>query len=495
MTFGSFFDASPFGGKGTRSSVEELSRPDPDSDLTLPVGKNAFLSLGADALVVVGYFSEPEIARSIPFYNILWAEISQDYITIKYGEQVTKSDVTLGSVYYPINVEYKSKAEVWIGKLLDLSYGKAQRRKRIKVLINPFGGKGRATKHYYKEVEPIFTAAKCDIDVESTTYRGHAVDIVEKIDVDAYDVIAACSGDGIPYEIFNGLAKKPNASEALTKIAVAHIPCGSGNAMSWNLNGTGSTSLAALCIVKGLRTPLDLVSITQGDRRTLSFLSQSFGIIAESDLGTENIRWMGQARFTYGFLVRLFGKTVYPCDLAVKVEIDDKQKIKEHYRAGSERKSFDQQRDEELPVSGGLPALRYGTINDPLPKDWTLVPHDKLGNFYAGNMAYMAADANFFPTALPNDGCMDLITINGDISRRSAIQMLLAVDNNTLFDMPDVNVRKITGYRIIPRDRKEGYISIDGEQVPFEPFQAEVHKGLGTVISRSGYKYEAEGVK
>ncbi|OJD19065.1 hypothetical protein AJ78_00937 [Emergomyces pasteurianus Ep9510] len=508
MTLGALQDAGPSGSKGTPSSVEDLLQPNPESSATLPVGKNAFLTLASDAVIVVdkglksksqrrccGYLEAPETSRSIPYYNILWAEVTHDYITIKYADHVTKTDVALSSVYYPVSLEHKSKAETWTEKLLDSAYGKAQRQKRIKVLLNPFGGKGRAAKHYYKHVEPIFAAAKCEVDAESTTYRGHAVDLVEKLDVDAYDVIVACSGDGTPYEIFNGLAKKPNASEALRQIAVAHIPCGTGNAMSWNLNGTGSASLAALCIVKGLRTPLDLVSITQGDRRTLSFLSQSFGIVAESDLGTDHIRWMGQARFTYGFLVRLFGKTVYPCDLAVKVELDNKELIKDHYRAGSERKSFDQLRDEEFSDTVGLPPLRYGTVKDPLPDDWTMVPHDKLGNFYAGNMAYMAADTIFFPTALPNDGFLDLVTTNGDISRRAAIQMFMAVENGTFFDRPEVNVQKVTGYRIIPKDRKEGYISIDGEQVPFEPFQAEVHRGLGTVLSKSGYKYEASGLK
>jgi sphingosine kinase len=379
---------------------------------------------------------------------------------------------------------------------LDRAYRGAQRKKRIKVLINPFGGKGSAHKWYYRDIEPIFAAARCELDVEKTRYQGHAVEIAEKLDIEAFDVIASCSGDGLPHEVFNGLGRKPNATRALSKIAVVQLPCGSGNALSLNLNGTDSTSLAALCIIKGLPTPMDLVSVTQGDRRTLSFLSQSAGIVAETDLGTENIRWMGSARFTYGFLVRLLGKTVYPCDLAIKVEIPDKEGIREHYRAAVA--------DRSVPRAGqfattseepqGLPPLKYGTVQDPLPDGWNLAPYDKLGNFYAGNMAYMAPDANFFPGALPSDGFMDLVTIDGDISRMSAVQSLLAVEKGTFFDMPHVNVRKISGYRIIPKHQKEGYISIDGERVPFEPFQAEVHRGLGLVLSKSGKLYEAKGV-
>jgi sphingosine kinase len=324
------------------------------------------------------------------------------------------------------------------------------------------------------------------------------VEIAESLNVDDFDVIAACSGDGLPHEVFNGLGKKPDAVKALRKVAVVQLPCGTGNAMSLNLNGTASTSLAALCVIKGLPTPLDLVSITQGDRRTLSFLSQSAGIVAETDLATENIRWMGSARFTYGFLVRLLGKTVYPCDLAIKVDIPDKDGIKEHYRAAVADKTplTSQLRSDSSSTepTEGLPPLKYGTVLDPLPSGWNLVPYDKLGNFYAGNMAYMAPDANFFPASLPSDGFMDLVTIDGDISRMSAVQSLLAVEKGTFFDMQHVNVRKISGYRIIPKNQKEGYISIDGERVPFEPFQAEVHRGLGLVLSKSGRLYEAKGV-
>lgn len=376
---------------------------------------------------------------------------------------------------------------------MDLAYGQAQRNKRIKVLVNPFGGKGRAATLYYNEAEPIFAAARCEIDAEETKYQGHAVEISENIDVDSYDVIAPCSGDGLPYEVFNGLARKSNAGEALSKVAVAHIPCGTGNAMSWNLYGTGSVSLAAISIVKGLRTPMDLVSITQGDRRTLSFLSQSFGIVADSDLGTENIRWMGSARFTYGFLVRLLGKTVYPCDLEVKVDIGDKERIKEHYLAAVQKPPVTRSRDDPEVESIGLPPLKYGTVNDTLPGDWTHIPYENLGNFYAGNMAFMAPEANFFPASLPNDGYMDLVMISGDISRVTAFQMMMSVESGGLFDMEDVNAYKVSAYRIVPRD-KEGIISVDGEKIPFEPFQAEVHRGLGTVLSKSGHLYEAKGV-
>lgn len=370
------------------------------------------------------------------------------------------------------------------------------------MLINPFGGKGSAQKWYDRDIEPIFLAARCTVDVERTRFKGHAVEIANDVDIEAFDVIATCSGDGLPHEVFNGLARKSNARRALRNIAVVQLPCGTGNAMSWSLNGTDSTSLATLCIVKGIRTPMDLVSITQGNTRTLSFLSQAVGQIAESDLGTEHLRWLGDARFNYGILTRLLKKAIYPCDIAIKVAINSKPDIKEHFRAKcASRTSLEEHSRKPVPrdlsrLDGelGLPPLRFGTIADDLPLDWNLISYDRLGNFYCGNMVYVAAKSPFFAATLPHDGLMDLVTVDGDISRTAAIKLLLAVEKNKLFDMPLVNYQKILGYRIIPRGSKDGYISIDGERVPFAPFQAEVHHGLGTVLSRNGHSYEAEGL-
>ncbi|CBX92315.1 similar to sphingoid long chain base kinase [Plenodomus lingam JN3] len=458
---------------------------------TLAVGRNASLTLGTDALIVLENIS----TRSIPFYNVLWAEHSEDgQVTIQYAQPTSKKSVRPAIISYTLDKPDGRLSEAWIEKLLDRAYGVSQRRKRVKVLINPFGGQGGALKIYHKSIAPIFAAARCELDVEKTQHNGHGVEIAQNLDIEAYDVVACASGDGIPHEVWNGLGKRPDAARALVKIAVAQLPCGSGNAMSLNFNGTDDPSLATLAVVKGLRTPLDLASITQGNRRTLSFLSQSVGIVAETDLATEHLRWMGSARFTWGFLVRLISQTIYPADIAVKVENSTKPSVRDAYRAQASKPTRATD-DRPIPATdAGLPALKYGTINDPLPSEWQLIPHDKLGNFYAGNLSYMSPDANFFPAALPSDGCLDLVRIRGDIPRLTAIQTLLSVENHTFFDLPHVDYQKVSAYRIIPKNQEQGYISIDGERVPFEGFQCEVHRGLGTVLSLSGRLCEAKGV-
>jgi sphingosine kinase len=437
--------------------------------------------------------SDSTESQSIPFYDILAADVSESALSIRYAKPLVKDDYTPSTLTFALDSQTSSKVEPWVQRLLKLAYGEAQQNKRLKVLINPHGGKGYANDLYTEHAAPMFEAAGCKIDLEMSQYAGHAIDIAEKLDIDAYDALLCCSGDGLPYEVLNGFAKRDNAAEALAKVAVAMIPCGSGNALAWNLFGTNSISLSALTVIKGLRTPLDLVSITQRGNRTLSFLSQSYGIIAESDLGTENLRWMGEARFTYGFLVRLLRQATYPCDIAFKLETDSKQEIKERYVAYKKKKPALRPIGGSDRVGKGLPSLRYGTDEDDVPSDWQKISTDSLGNFYAGNMAIMSADVNFFPATVPNDGTIDIVMINANVGRLRMLSMMTAVENNEFFDYPEVEVRKVTGYRLSPRGSEDGYISVDGERIPFEPFQVEVHQGLGTVLSKSGHLYEAQG--
>ena len=39
----------------------------------------------------------------------------------------------------------------------------------------------------------------------------------------------------------------------------------------------------------------------QGDKRIFTYMSQATGLMADLDLGTEHLRWMGDVRFFYGY--------------------------------------------------------------------------------------------------------------------------------------------------------------------------------------------------
>jgi sphingosine kinase len=336
---------------------------------------------------------------------VLWASLSEDSQTlvIDYAEAAAKKRVRPAQLSFKVPSGEASGLKGWIESLLARAYGTAKRAKRAYVVINPRAGQGKADKIWTQQVAPLFAAARMSVTAVWTSRAGEAVELATAMDVDAYDVAAACGGDGGAHELLNGLAARPDARRALSRIALAHVPCGSGNAMSCNLYGTHRPSVAALAIIKGVVTSMDLVSVTYGDRRLLSFLSQAFGIVADIDLGTEHLRWMGQHRFVFGFLVLVMKQMTYPCDIAVKVEIEHKDAVKKHYHGHQTLEVPDTNTkvngsssvagDSEVASSSGpddgmgLPPLKYGTVMDKLPDGWELIPDEKLGNFYCGNVS------------------------------------------------------------------------------------------------------------
>ncbi|KAM0286438.1 hypothetical protein ACHAQH_000864 [Verticillium albo-atrum] len=438
----------------------------------------------------LGTASSPD--TTIPLYNVLWAERDGTNLHITHALPTSKHKFRPSTITVDVSANTDEAVGQLVEALLSRAYGKAKRQKRTKVLVNPNAGPGGAMNKWHHDVEPLFKAAQMSIDMQQTIRSGEAISIARDLDISKYDTIIACSGDGLPHEIINGLGVRADSRHALETIAVCQIPCGSGNALSCSTFGTYQAGEAALALIKGVDTILDLTSITTGEERKLSFLSQVVGIIAEADLGTEHMRWMGNHRFTVGVAQRIFKKKAYPCDIAVKVEMDDKEVIRQHYRDNLDAAPLVVTKMDGV----GLPPLKYGTVNDELPQDgWVSTKYDNMGNFYAGNMPLMAPESNFFPASLPNDGLLDLVTIDSDISILKQIGILTSVgDESTgFFANTDVSYRKVTAYRFTPREQKDGFISIDGEKFPFAPFQAEIHPGLGKTYSKTG-RYEAVGV-
>lgn len=324
----------------------------------------------------------------MPLEDLIWAESRGSHLTLSYAIHKSRH-VRLETTSLPLAPDTDGLPANFIEALLERAYGASKMQKRAYVLINPNAGPGGCLNQWKKNVQPMFEAAKMQVDVVILEKGGQATDLVREVDIDKYDTIIACSGDGGPYEIINGLGQREDAQYALSKIAVGHIPCGSGNALALNLYGSNDPATAALGIIKGCVMPVDLMSVTQGDKRLLSFLSQSVGLIAECDLGTEHLRWMGPKRFDFGVIQRLLQKRSYPCDIAVKVEIANKDAIVQHYKKYMENCTTQTQTvvDADHVPKSGLPVLQYGTINDPVPDGWEKVNGDKMSLLYCGNVS------------------------------------------------------------------------------------------------------------
>lgn len=430
--------------------------------------------------------TKPFKSKTIPLYEVLSANSSRDELTITcVRRHRSKSPVKSYVFHIPSGHDCKKLAEtVWAA-----AYGNITRRKRALVLLNPFGGSGKAKFLWNEIASHIFKAALYDIDVLETQYAGHATEMASKLELNKYDMVICVSGDGLAHEVLNGFAKRPDAVEALA-MPVGFVPAGSGNASAKSIYNTQKHIECALSIVKGVATPVDLLSMTQGDQRYLSYLSTSFGVIADADLGTEHLRWMGQARFTYGVVRSILLRTAYPCTISLSIATDDKARMKKEYLERNAIAHTSIGRTAATPADEdasfkGLPPLKYGTVKDPLPPDWVTKSFPRMGTFYAGLMPYMSSTACFFPTITPASGLMDVLYIEADIPFLNALKTVGAVDSAKHFDSDYCYYAKCDAFRLVPA-RDTDLISVDGEKKPCEPIQGEIHHALGMIITKNG---------
>lgn len=425
----------------------------------------------------------------ISYHSILHCKVvpsSEDVFVISYLS-FERDQYKLKNITLQINGVGYQDAQVFADQIMASSYTGTFNQPNILLLLNTKGGKGDASSLYKHKIKPVLDAAHVDYTCIETNHSGHASEIAEDLDLDEYDIIACCSGDGIPHEFINGLYRRPDCAKALNKLAITQLPCGSGNAFAWSTFGTNDTALATLEMLKLTEIKMDLMLIKQGNKSSLSFLSQAYGAIADSDIGTEKFRWMGPLRFELGLAYLIFSKANYPCDLYVKSAIQDKAMIEDHYKLYNRYQS-----QGEASESGQVTPEKLQTqtpeTSSPVPSDWELLPKsetDKLSMFYVGKMPYVLSDAQFFPAAISDDGYMDMLVFNSKIPVLESTNLLLSVSEGGHVNHKDVRHAKISAYRLVPRvDPKKHYISVDGESFPVETLQVEILPRVLLVLLR-----------
>lgn len=402
-------------------------------------------------------------------------------------------------------------------EIMRRSYKNTKRNKSLLVLINPNGGKGKANKLFLSKAKPLLVASGCSVEITETSYHRHAIDIAREIEIEKYDVIACASGDGIPHEVINGLFQRSDRAKAFQKLAITQLPCGSGNAMSISCHGTSNPSYAALSLLKSVESRIDVMCCTQPsyrDQPRLSFLSQTYGLIAESDINTEFMRFLGPARFELGVTMNVLQRKKYPCDIYVKYAAKSKNELKSHYLEHKERlnvlkesfisgstssfenrsKSGGEECDtpeldfhEDITITDESFHLKWSLDQD-LPSDWERIDPNLTNNtgiFYTGKMPYIAPDTKFFPAALPDDGTLDFVLTDARTPITRIAPILMSLDKGSHVLQPEVEHSKILAFRLIPY-AKNSVISVDGENFPYELLQVEILPKIVKTLLKNG---------
>ncbi|TBU50861.1 ATP-NAD kinase-like domain-containing protein [Dichomitus squalens] len=427
--------------------------------------------------------------------NVLWAGID-DGNRLQISVLATKkrkSPLSLVHVAGVVPDADIDSAAAFTSSVMHSAYYGLTPRRRLKVIVNPKSGPGKGAKHFRKRVEPIFRAARCHVAVTFTSRARHAQEIAQALPLDDFDAVVVLSGDGSIYEVFNGFAAHADPARAF-RMPVTPVPTGSGNGSSNNLLGREAAkdlAMAALNAIKGHPMSIDLVSILQNGKRTISFMTSCLGVMANLDLGTEHLRFMGSQRFVVGFLREVIKHRSYPYRVSIKVAESDKYKMVEtldavraHAQAvhGTAASPYNAS---AAPTSKGLPELKHIGPGADVDGDGWITFAKPVMYVYAGKGPFVSKDLMQFPVSHPDDGLIDVV-ISERTTRLAMIKGMDGSERGEQYWMDIQHYFKAYAYRVEPLAPK-GYLSIDGEAYPHETFEAEVHQGLGTFLSMYGH--------
>ncbi|KAF9389027.1 sphinganine kinase lcb4, partial [Mortierella sp. AD011] len=372
----------------------------------------------------------PRSIKTVEILNITIEGDSSLIISACTSKHGPKKEAALEVLEFTFND--KSQATLWQFNVLTHVYKDLKRGRHFKVLVNPFGGQGHAKRIWEHTAEPLFKAAGCTYDLIYTTHRYHAKEIAKELDIRAYDAIVSVSGDGVLHEVINGLMERPDAAIA-HKLPLGAIPGGSGNALSFSLLGEDNGSHvgnAVLGIIKGRAMPVDLCSVTQGNNRFFSFVLQSFGLIADVDLGSEHMRWMGEARFTVSAVGKLLSQATYPCELAyIPAETNVNKIVAQYNEHHNQPVVWANQTHDELDQNHQTITDQFGSVTDPIKEsDPWIVEKDQYATVVGAKLPWISKGTISHPAAQPNDGLIDLLIFPKNMGRIAGVQAMIGVE-------------------------------------------------------------------
>ncbi|CAN8002201.1 unnamed protein product, partial [Ixodes hexagonus] len=144
--------------------------------------------------------------------------------------------------------------------------------------------------------------------------QNHAKEFIKNLNLRQWSGILVISGDGLLFEVYNGLMERPDWEQAV-KIPIGIIPGGSGNGLARSISHTVNEPYvsdpivaATLGVAKGRVSPLDLMLVETPKGVLYSFLTVGWGILADIDIESERLRAIGEIRFTLWAFWRLFSE-------------------------------------------------------------------------------------------------------------------------------------------------------------------------------------------
>lgn len=329
------------------------------------------------------------------------------------------------------NIEGGSSSEEGCSPLSD-SYLTAPAAKRFAVFVNPISGTGRAVATWKNHVEPMMIQAGIQVKLVITQHANHAKDIMEDFDASAYDCIMTIGGDGVLFEIINGLSSRPkgDGEALLSKVPVAPIPGGTGNGLIKSILFECGQELSVINAVfmalKGTTEAMDLSLVQTRSHTYRSFLLLGWGLISDIDLLSESMRYLGEARLYIAAVYFIMKKKFYRGRLSIFT--GGANGLQSGSRCPDSLPSF----DKTIPPGNG-----WEVFDTSFLFVWIVQTSHATATVYSG------------PGVTSDDGMFTVYVVT-DMSRCEILQLLIAMDSGNHIKHPKVKSYKCTAYRIEP---------------------------------------------
>lgn len=274
---------------------------------------------------------------------------------------------------------------------------------------------------------------------------------------------------------------------------------------------------AVFQILCGAVSPMDVVTAHTTEGKKYFSLLFNWGMIADIDIESEKYRRLGETRFIIGAVSCIIKKKFYhgkvsylPKDAntdgiesmqngsgttqtAEVLNCCNKESKKPVAMEQSDGTTDDTNHSEGQlqPPKCGSASVNNGpptpfinhSLSDPVPSNWVVIESD-FTNVNLTTVSHMAHDV--FATNQASIGCgtIYLVYVESHLTRRMDLfKMIDKMSKGNHTEMSMVRVVEVKAFRIEP-DSSPGIMTLDGEEIPYGPMQAQIHPQMGRVIGR-----------
>ena len=255
---------------------------------------------------------------------------------------------------------------------------------------------------------------------------------------------------------------REDSEGALKKIKIGFVGCGTSNGFSASLAKHAAeiddTMTSLFMIAKSKTIQIDLSKHQTQNSTLYSFLSYEYAMVADIDIRSEIIRWMGSLRFDLWGALSVLRMRRY----RARFTYLPAEKVPRHKTQGV--------------------VLMPATVQDAIPEsnqDWVTIEDDFL-LLWPSMLSHAATRTHHSPDSLIQSGIFKVFMVRGNVSRFTMAMILLGFETGTHVSYEQSEFIDACAYRLDPIT--PGLSVLDGEVIESGPVQAKILPAALTVF-------------